>query len=82
MWFRETLSPDAIAAVDLLGARFIARLLLSLLIAHDALLGTMRRLRLWHALLAAMPAALILHPFQIVFSRHGGQTFRVDGIAR
>jgi hypothetical protein len=32
--------------VDLPGARFVARLLLSLLIAHDALIGTIRRLGL------------------------------------
>jgi hypothetical protein len=36
----------------------------------------MRRLglRLWHALLAAVLAALILHTFQIVFPGHRDQT--------
>jgi hypothetical protein len=51
--------------MDLLGARFVFRLLLPLLVAHDALIGAMRRLRLglWHALLAAVFAALILDTF-------------------
>jgi hypothetical protein len=64
-----------IRAVNLLGTRFVSRLLLALLIAHDALVGTLRRLglRLWHALLAAAFAALILYTFQIVLSRHRDQ---------
>jgi hypothetical protein len=83
MRFAETSSPGGSSTVDLLGARFISRLLLSFFIAHDALIGTMRRLRfrLGHALLATVPAALILRPFQIVFSRHGGPTFQFDDVA-
>jgi hypothetical protein len=63
----------------MLGALLVARLLLSLL-THDALIVAVRRfrsrlgLRLRHALLAAMFAALILHTFQIVFSGHRDQT--------
>jgi hypothetical protein len=61
--------------VDLLRARFVGRLLLSLLVAHDALIGAMwgLGLGLWHALLAAMFAALILHAFEIVFLGHREQ---------
>jgi hypothetical protein len=61
--------------MNLLGTRFVSRLFLSFLIAHDALVGTMRRLglRLWHALLAAVFAALILYAFQIVLSGHCDQ---------
>jgi hypothetical protein len=64
--------PARVRSVDLLSARFVARLFLSLLIAHDALIGTMWRLGfgLRHALLAAMFAALILRTFQVVFSGH------------
>ena len=53
--------------MDLLGSRLVSRLLLSFFIAHDALVGTVRwpGLRLWHALLAAVFAALILHTFAI-----------------
>jgi hypothetical protein len=60
--------------VDALGALLISRLLLSLLVAHDALI--VRRLGFgpWHALLTAMFAALILHTFQIVFPGHCDQT--------
>jgi hypothetical protein len=60
----------------MLRALFVARLLLSLLIAHDALIRAVRRLwfRLRQALLAAMFAALILHTFQIVFFGHRDQT--------
>jgi hypothetical protein len=81
---RKTSSPVGIGAVDLLSARFIARLLLSLLIADDALIGAMRRpgLGLWHAFLTAMLATLILRSFQIVFSRHGDRTFWVEGLVR
>ena len=61
--------------MDLLGARLVSRLLLSLLVAHDSLVGAVRRLglRLRHALLAAVFAALILHTFQIVLSWYRGQ---------
>ncbi len=61
--------------MNLLGTRFVSRLLLSFLIAHDTLVGTVRRpgLRLRHALLTTMFAALILNTFQIVFSRHRGE---------
>jgi hypothetical protein len=69
----------------LLSARFVARLLLSPLVAHDALIGSIAGFwfracwrfgrTLWHALLAAMFAALILHTFQIVFFGHRDQTF-------
>src|SRR5258708_28171673 len=76
------LSPDSsldpICSADLLSPLFVPRLLLSPLIAHDALIGSMAAprltpcctpwLRLRHALLAAMLAALILRTFQIVFS--------------
>jgi len=67
---------DPIRPTDLLGARFVPRLFLSLFIANDTLIGSMRRLglRLWHALLAAVLAALILHTFQIVFPGHRDQT--------
>ena len=58
--------------MNLLGARFVSRLLLSLLIAHDALVGTVWRLGLGlcHALLSTMFAALILDAFQVVLSGH------------
>jgi hypothetical protein len=61
--------------MDSLGARLVSRLLLSLLVAHDSLVGAVRRpgLRLRHALLAAVFAAFILHTFQIVLSWHRGQ---------
>jgi len=61
--------------MDLLGARLVSRLLLSLLVAHDSLVGAAWRpgLRFRHALLAAVFAALILHTFQIVLSWHRGQ---------
>jgi hypothetical protein len=65
--------------VDSLGSLLVSRLLLSFLVAHDTLIGAVGRLglRRWHALLAAMFAALILHPFQIVFSGHRDQPIRV-----
>jgi len=79
-------SSDRIRSADLLSARLVARLLLSPLVAHDALIGSVAGswfrpccrsgLRLWHALLAAMFAALILHTFQIVFSGHAIAPFR------
>jgi hypothetical protein len=91
-------SSDGIGPVNLLSTRLISRLLLSPLIAHDALVWSMaaarlrlgrgaccrfcRRswLRLWHALLAAMLSALILHTFKIVFFGHRDRTlFRSDG---
>jgi hypothetical protein len=83
-------SSDRICSADLLSALFVARLLLSPLVAHDALIGTMAGprfrscrswLRLWHALLAAMFAALILHTFQIVFSGHRDQTLLLSRTA-
>jgi hypothetical protein len=91
-------SSDGIGPVNLLSTRLISRLLLSPLIAHDALVWSLagarlrlgsgaccrfsRRswLRLWHALLAAMLSALILHTFKIVFFGHRDRTlFRSDG---
>src|ERR1700682_5512203 len=69
-------SPDRVRSADLLSALLVPRLLLSPLIAHNALIRTMAAsrftlccwawVRLRHALLAAMLAALILHTFQIV----------------
>src|ERR1700736_4322701 len=66
----ETSLPDLIGPVNLLGALLVSRLLLAHLIAHDTLIRTMRRpgFRCWHALLASMFAALILHTFQIALS--------------
>jgi hypothetical protein len=74
--FAEHSPPDRIGAMNLLGTRLVARLLLSFFVAHDALVGTVRRFGLWlrHALLAAMFAALILHTFQIVLSGHRHQS--------
>jgi hypothetical protein len=60
----------------LLRARFVARLFLSALVAHDALIiasGWMR-FGFRHALLAAMFAAPILRTCQIVFLWHRSQT--------
>jgi hypothetical protein len=56
----------------LLGARFIAWLLLPPLVPHDALIGGMCGFGfgLWHALLTAVFSALILHTFEIVFLGH------------
>jgi hypothetical protein len=61
--------------MNLLGTRSVSRLLLSFLIAHHTLVGTVRRLelKLRHALLAAIFAALILHTFQIVLTGHRHQ---------
>ncbi len=77
-------SPDRIRSADLLSPLLVSRLLLSSLIAHDALIRSMSParvrsrcgfwLRLRHALLAAMLAALILHSFQIVFPGHRDHT--------
>jgi hypothetical protein len=71
-------SLDRICSADLLSSLLVPRLLLSPLITHVALIGSIAALRLtscctpWlrlrHALLAAMLAALILCTFQIVFS--------------
>jgi hypothetical protein len=90
-------SSDGIGSVNLLSTRLISRLLLSPLIAHDALVWSMagarlrlgrgaccrfcRRswLRLWHALLAAMLSALILHTFKIVFFGHRDRTLFRSG---
>ncbi|HTG06537.1 MAG TPA: hypothetical protein VK635_21105 [Bradyrhizobium sp.] len=60
---------------DLLRARFVARLFLSALVAHDALIIApgWTRFGFRHALLAAMFAALILRTLQIVFFRHRDQ---------
>jgi hypothetical protein len=63
----------------LLGALLVARLLLSAFVTHDALIlasGRSRR-RLWHAFLATMFAALILHTFQIVLLWHCDHPFRI-----
>jgi hypothetical protein len=77
-------SPDRIRSADLLSPLLVPRLLLSSLIAHDALIRSLSPprvrsrcgswLRLRHTLLAAMLAALILHTFQIVFSGHRDHT--------
>jgi len=58
----------SVLAADMLGALFISRLLLALLIAHDALVMTMRRFRfgLW--------LRLALRAFKIVFFWHRDQT--------
>jgi hypothetical protein len=66
-------SPDRVRSADLLSTLLVPRLLLSPLIAHNALIRTMAAprftlccrawVRLRHALLAAMLAALILHTF-------------------
>jgi hypothetical protein len=70
---RRVVAP--VLPTDLLGARFVARLLLSPLVAHDALIlaSSRTRLRLRRALLAAVLAALILYTFQIVFCGHRDQ---------
>jgi len=77
-------SPDRISSAHLLSPLPVARLLLSPLIEHDPLIGSIATprltpscrpwLRLRHALLAAMLAALILLTFQIVFSGHRDHT--------
>jgi hypothetical protein len=61
-------------AGSLLRTRFVARLFLSALVAHDALIITpgWTRFGFSHAL-AAMFAALILRTLQIVFFRHRDQ---------
>jgi hypothetical protein len=68
--------PDRVRLVRLLSPLLVARLLLALRVAHNALIGTVGRpgFRLWHALLAAMSAALILYTFQIVFFGHRDRT--------
>jgi hypothetical protein len=65
-----------ILPAHLLRARFVARLFLSALVAHDALIIAPGRTRFGfkHALLAAMFAALILRILQMVFFRHRDQT--------
>jgi hypothetical protein len=70
--------------MNLLGTRFVSRLLLSFLIAHDTLVGTVRRLglRLRHALLTTMFAALILHTFQVVLTGHRHQILFCNRTAR
>jgi hypothetical protein len=82
-------SPDRIRSARLLSTLLVERLLLSPLIAHDALIrsiptppirpccGSWLRswLRLRHTLLATMLAALILRTFQVVFSGHRDHTF-------
>ena len=77
-------SPDRIRSAHLLSPLLVPRLLLSALITHDALVGSVASprltascrpwLRLRHAPLTAMLAALILHTFQIVFSGHCNHT--------
>ncbi len=82
-------SPDRISSAHLLSPLPVPRLLLSPLIEHDPLIGSIvigstltprltpscrPWLRLRHALLAAMLAALILLTFQIVFSGHRDHT--------
>ena len=66
-----------LSRLDLLRTLLVPRLLLSPLVANDTLILCAGRwqLRLWHTLLAAMLAALILHTFQIVFLGHRDQTF-------
>jgi hypothetical protein len=63
----------------LLRALLVARLLLSAFVTHDALILAASRSarRLWHAFLATMFAALILHTFQIVFLWHCDHPFRI-----
>jgi hypothetical protein len=63
---------------DLLSPRFVSRLLLPAFIANDALIPatSWTRWRLWHAFLAAMFTALILHAFQIVFPGHRATPFQ------
>ena len=72
-------APGRIRAVHLLGARFIGWLLLPLAVPHDALIGAMGGLGLglWHALLAAVFSALILHTFEIVFLGHRANLFKI-----
>jgi hypothetical protein len=77
-------SSSRLRSADLLSPLLVPWLFLSSLIAHDALIGSMAaprltaccrlRLRLRHALLATMLAALILHTFPIVFSKHRDHT--------
>ena len=68
--------PDCICLRSLLSAFLVSRLLLSLFIAHDALIGPMRRpgYRLGHAALAAMFATLILGTFHVVCFWHSDRT--------
>jgi hypothetical protein len=63
---------DRIRPADLLRALLVARLLLPAFVTHDALVlaAGWPRLRPWHAFLAAVFAALILHTFQIVLFGH------------
>jgi hypothetical protein len=84
-------SSDRIRSAHLLSTFLVLRLLLSPLIAHDALIRSTAPpqirtrcgswLRLPHALLAAMLAALILRTFQIVFSGHRDHTFVFSAIS-
>jgi hypothetical protein len=79
-----TSSPDFIRLVNPLSALLVSRLLLSTLVAHNALIRSLAGpdarswlgswFGFWHALLAAMFAALILHAFQVVFSGHRDRT--------
>ena len=61
---------------------FISPGLLVLVLPRSVLVRTVRRLRhrFWHALLAAMFAASILHAFKVIFSWHGRCTFVAVGI--
>jgi hypothetical protein len=73
------LPPDRIRPADLLCPLLVPRLFLSAFVPHNALIlaAGRSRLRLWHAFLAAMFAALILHAFQIVFLWHRDHPFRI-----
>ena len=64
-------------------AFFVARLLLTALIANNSLIGILRRVarprgRFRHALLPAMLAAHVLLTFQIVLFWHGLFSLRLD----
>jgi hypothetical protein len=63
--------------MDQPGALLVARLQFAFLVAHDALVRTMWRpgLRLWHALLTPMLAALVLATFKIVLPGHRDRTW-------
>jgi hypothetical protein len=67
---------DRIRPAGFVRPLFVAWLLLSAFVTHDALILVAGRSRL-HAFLAAMFAALILHTFQIVFLWHCDHPFRI-----
>jgi hypothetical protein len=68
--------------MNLLGARFISRLLLSSLIADDTLICSLRRLglRLRHPFLTTMFAALILHTLKVIFFWHRSPTLFLNSL--